>query len=200
MGQGTVNSKSGQDSHSTSPHHPRSDNVPGQDACPSNCHRRAIMPWLETQKRWLYLEYGESSSTLNRPDNFGVKDVSCKLYQVAGPQNNGWSSHFRLKAMTYSAISQERRRIKRRDQRSHRLQTIFPSVLPTSISIWPLDSVPHRRPRKLDVRPKRRSIKFRHNKQRRRQVRKHDIFGLTAFWLFFGAFGTRYGYVENYLA
>ena len=43
MGQGIVNSKSGQDPHSTSSHHPRSDNTPGQDACPSNWYRHAAV-------------------------------------------------------------------------------------------------------------------------------------------------------------
>jgi len=47
VGQGIVNSKSGQDPHSMNSHHPRSDNAAGQDTCPSNCYRRAVIGDLE---------------------------------------------------------------------------------------------------------------------------------------------------------
>ncbi len=44
VGQGTVNSQSGQDRHSTSSRHPRSDDMPGRGARPSNFYCLAVEP------------------------------------------------------------------------------------------------------------------------------------------------------------
>ena len=59
--------------------------MPGQDACPSNWRRRAILPTGDPEEIQ-YLEYDKSSSPLNRPDDFGVKDVSFKLHRVVRAQ------------------------------------------------------------------------------------------------------------------
>ena len=81
MGQGTVNGKSGQDLHSTSPHHPRSDNMPGQDACRATAVAAPLCDLGETTVGCR--NFDESSSPLSVSDDFGVQDVPSLLFARA---------------------------------------------------------------------------------------------------------------------
>ena len=73
MGQGIVNSKSGQDPHSTSSHHPRSDNTAGQDVCPSNYYRRAVMYDRGPRRVSGVINHHGLDSLRNRPTVAGAR-------------------------------------------------------------------------------------------------------------------------------